>query len=523
MTSPQTTEHDATQTAALTATYDAAPYPCEALPQTHPDVMAVAATLHGMTPAPIDACRVLEIGCGDGTNLLPLAMLFPRSRIVGIDLSPRQIAQGQAIQSELGLENLELRMADLMKLDDDLGVFDYIICHGVYSWVPERVQERILALCGQHLSPQGVAYISYNTYPGSHKHQALREMMLYHTAELRDPIEASKQALALVDFLLRNQTDKSGTYTTLLREEFERLRRMPLSYISHDHLEPDNRPCYFHQFISRASAHGLQFLAEADKSGSELLPGPVQQALSELPDAIRREQYIDFARNTSFRSTLLCRANVTLQPGVAEQKTHAMQVRGTAQPNQPMDDACAPGVVEFTTRYGTAAVEHQVFKAMTMALLEARPATLSLSQLAARIGELLHAPITEEQLAEMVCYAQRTGFVTLHMRGRPVAASAGERPLVMPLARLQARRQLAVVNVWHQRVNISELERRMLPLLDGSRDEQALVAELVMAFDEGLRHTKDDANLDGKTLRDRAPQILAQILSNLHENGLLAA
>ena len=128
--------------------------------------------LLGMQPAPVGKCRVLELGCGDGANLLPMAYLLPDSRFYGIDLAAKPIAQGVAHAAELGVSNLRLEAMDIMDFPADAGEFDYIIVHGIYSWVPEFVREKILAICAAHLAPQGIAYVSYKTYPGSYVSEA---------------------------------------------------------------------------------------------------------------------------------------------------------------------------------------------------------------------------------------------------------------------------------------------------------------------------------------------------------------
>src|SRR6516165_7913322 len=148
--------------------YDEIPYSNNAFYHTHPDCLATVATLFGMKPAPVQACRVLELGCGRGGNLIPMATSLPTSRFVGIDLSARQIAGGQEAVESLGLTNVELKQLSILDVDSDFGRFDYIICHGVYSWVPAAVQEKILEICAQNLAPSGIAYISYNCYPGWH-------------------------------------------------------------------------------------------------------------------------------------------------------------------------------------------------------------------------------------------------------------------------------------------------------------------------------------------------------------------
>src|SRR5262249_25037527 len=149
-------------------------------------------------PAPVENCRVLEIGCATGGNLLSMAYSLPGSRFVGIDLSPRQIEIGREQVSRLGLANLELRAMNLVEIARGFGEFDYILCQGVYSWCPPAVQEKILSVCAENLAKNGVAYISYNTYPAWHRWLAMREMMMYQIAHLHSP---SERVAAARDYL----------------------------------------------------------------------------------------------------------------------------------------------------------------------------------------------------------------------------------------------------------------------------------------------------------------------------------
>src|SRR5262249_26620757 len=146
--------------------YDEVVYPSYVYSQTHPDRLATIATLLGMNPTSVESCRVLELGCGAGGNLIPMAFDLSESGFVGIDLAGSAISQGRELIKALGLKNISLQQADLMDLSSELGKFDYIIAHGLFSWVPEVVRDRILAICRAHLAPEGVAYISYNAYPG---------------------------------------------------------------------------------------------------------------------------------------------------------------------------------------------------------------------------------------------------------------------------------------------------------------------------------------------------------------------
>ncbi len=154
-----------------------------------------------MNPPNVEHCRVLELGCAGGGNLLPMAEQLPGSTFVGIDNSAKQIEQAVQATKALGLTNIEFRTVDLREIDDGFGEFDYIICHGLYTWVPKELQPKIIAICRQHLAANGVAFISYNTLPGWHIRGMIREMMQYHIAQFDDTATGLTQARSLVEFL----------------------------------------------------------------------------------------------------------------------------------------------------------------------------------------------------------------------------------------------------------------------------------------------------------------------------------
>ncbi len=263
--------------------YDALPYMSMAFPQTHPDRLAVIARLFGMTTAPLARCRVLELGCASGGNLIPMALDLPEASFLGIDLSGRQIADGKATIAKAGLSNVELRQMDIMDVDKSLGTFDYIIAHGVFSWVPTHVQEQMFRVCAQNLAPNGVAYVSYNTYPGWHMRGMIRDMMRYHVKSFPDATVRVQQARALLDFLAQSVPTENNAYGIVLKAELEMLRKQNDSYLAHEHLEDVNSPVYFHEFAERALARGLQFLGEAEFSTmlASNLPQQVSETLAQ--------------------------------------------------------------------------------------------------------------------------------------------------------------------------------------------------------------------------------------------------
>ena len=204
--------------------YDVIAYPSYTHAQTHPDRLAVTGALFGLKPTAVTRCRVLELGCGNGSNLVPVAFGLPESEFVGIDLAAKPIDQGQQMIAALGLKNVRLLQGSVTEFDDRRGKFDYIIAHGLFSWVPADVRDHIFKLCRQCLSPQGIAFISYNALPGAHLRTMIREMMLFHVRDLPDPAEQVRQAQALAQFLAAAQ-DTTDEYRLWMKAELETIRK----------------------------------------------------------------------------------------------------------------------------------------------------------------------------------------------------------------------------------------------------------------------------------------------------------
>ena len=294
--------------------YDEVPYSSHPYVQTHPYRLAVMGVLFGMTPAPVDRCRVLELGCAGGRQ--------PKSH--GRGSAREQLRWHRSVERADRRRPADRRCAGLEKHRAKAPV-DYgrercdgrIRLHHLSlrssCGVPEPVRQKILDICAHQLTPQGIAYISYNTYPGWHMRGTVRDMMLYHSRKWEKPQERVGHAgVARLSGQIGPQS--SGAHASLLRKEMELMKAQADYYILHEHLEAVNVPMYFHEFASAAKASGLQFLAEAElgdvdegcRRTSATLCGNCPKTLWDC------EQYVDFIRNRTFLCMLLCRGDVTL-------------------------------------------------------------------------------------------------------------------------------------------------------------------------------------------------------------------
>jgi SAM-dependent methyltransferase len=472
--------------------YDDVPYESYPLWVTHPDHLAVVATLAGMDPAPVERCRVLELGCASGGNLIPMAVALPDGRFVGIDLSPAQVAAGRATVEALGLTNVTLAARSISDLDPALGTFDYVVCHGVYSWVPPAVQDEILAACTRHLARHGVAYVSYNTYPGWHLRGMVRDMMLFHARRFVEPAERVAQARAFLDFLAAAVNRPDSPFGSHLRAEAELLRDAPDSYLFHEHLEVDNRPLYFHEFVARAAAHGLRYVGEAQPT--TVLPGEfppdVEATLRRMAnDEVQFEQYLDFLRNRTFRRTLLCHADLSLRRDYAAGSLRGLLLSSGADVVENPAPLDSTAVAKFRSPRGaTLSASHPLVKAALASLIahggEAIEFDVLLEEATRRLGR--SGPVTPEDergLTESLVVIWLGGFLEVHAWPGRAALAPGEHPIASPLARLQAIASHRVASLRHRVIQLEAPDRCLLGLLDGSRDRAAIAAGLQPAVE----------------------------------------
>ena len=516
--------------------YDEFLYPNYSYPQTHADRLASLATVFGMTPVPVEHCRVLELACGDGANLLPMAYDLPGSQFLGIDRAAQPIARGAAMIETLQLRNLDLRQLDLMALPPDLGQFDYIIAHGLYSWVPPIVRDRILEICRSCLAPQGVAYISYSVYPGCHLREITRRMLLFHTRDVKDPRQRVAQGRALIKWVADAQT-QSNAYSLFLREVRDSFASKNDGAIYHDDLAEVNAPVYLHQFITHAARHGLQFLSEAEYFDTQEYNFPPEVAqqlrLMAQQDIIGKEQYLDFLEGRSFRQTLLCHHEAKLDHSLRSDAVRQFHIRSQARPVSAEPDLKSEVIEEFRGPNECAiTTSFPLAKAAMLHLGEIYPRSARFDDLLAQAYQLLGIPSPRETdseearaLAEVILKTYGAGVLEFHLHVPTFTLIPGERPLASALARLQAQQGPITTSLLGNSVKFDDfLGRQLLVLLDGSRDRATLLKDFWTLIESTIQAGPEElAAADQAKLRQDLPQQLEQKLADLGRLGFLLA
>jgi SAM-dependent methyltransferase len=509
--------------------YDEVPYESQPFAFSHPDHLATIATLLHLAPQAVGSCRVLELGCASGNNIIPMAYLNPGSSFVGIDQSAKQIEQGLRLIKDVHLANIELKQLDLRDLDDNLGLFDYIICHGTLSWVPADVQERILELCSAHLAPQGIAYISYNTYPGWHIRSVIRDMLIFHSQQFEEAKTRITESKKIAGFYAKAVRSVDSAETAFLRSAMSAVDKLPDWYLFHDLIERDNYPVYFSDFVKQAEAHNLRYLTDADVVSllPQELPPEVHKELQRIsPDPIRYQQYLDFVRVRLFRHSLLCQAKTPAQRLFDVQR---VKLLCAASALRPEDNSQAASIVSQTKKFiaqdGSALeTSDLMLQRAILRLTGVFPRALPFAELLSGVeSDLTPAekksssgvPLKDRLSAAILrCYL--AGFVKLSVCPPKPASAISQKPAAYEYARRQAEGCLSVTNLWHELIELDELTRDVLVLLDGSRDLEELRDKLRTLISDKGYTSKQPGEINVEL-------VLEQTLNNLAKAALLVS
>jgi methyltransferase-like protein len=466
----------------MSTVYDEVLYPSTPFGQTHPDRLATLAILFGMDPAPIQRCRVLELGCGDGGNLIPVAFENRAAQFLGIDAAGMAVQAGNQEIAALGLTNIRIEHIDLMDAEPELGTFDYAIAHGLYSWVPEPVRDKLLALVQACLAPHGVAYISYNALPGGRLRQMFRDMMLFHLGGARGLDPRIHGAREIVEWFVacHPMPGESG----LLHAQAESIMERHPQVLYHDELGEVYQPVYFQEFLAHAARFGLQFLSEANYHDTQhgKLPAAVVAQVDRASGGNRivRDQYFDFLKCRMFRQTLLCHQGIVLPDGPVAERARRLHASCAAKPVSAKPDLRAGVAEEFRGGHGSGVTSaHPFSKAVMQLLCEVWPETLHFPDLLASATQLAPEDANAAGLADILIATYAAGVIELHTEPARCMSQVSQFPVASELARSQARRGRLVTTTRHTSIEAAdEKVRLLLGLLDGEHDFAALAREL---------------------------------------------
>jgi len=514
--------------------YDEVPYESYAYPQTHPYHLYTVATLFKMNPAPFEKAKVLELGCAGGFNLAPLAIAFPKADFFGIDISKEQIDSALKMKEELGLDNLNFAKQNILEFSpkSKKDKYDYIICHGIYSWVPEDVRKAILNICNDYLTDNGIAIVSYNALPGWNAVRSLREMMLYHTKRFNTPVEKLAQASHLLSFLSDNVPQNNVAYKSMIENEMKLLNSANATYLYHDHLESENAQFYLTDFVNSARACGLEYVGDTNVNSMYIgnMPKDAMEKLKVINDIVAQEQYMDFINNRRFRSTVLCKRGNKIDRNLSKEQIMDYYINFYQIPTVTKD--VASGKTSF--KIGGIGLEttDTILSSLLVELAESKQLSVSAKDLLKIVQKKLglkDKKDVEHVLLENGLNLALRGILSLSSYSPNYVTDISEKPEAYKLARYEAKlnnyTRKKLTNMFSASINTDIVTNILISEMDGTKTISELIDIMYQKNKEGLLRI----DKDGKPLEDKdavkavITQLIEKLLPKLAEKHFLVA
>lgn len=261
--------------------------------------------------------RYLDLGCGQGVSLIHMAALHPDAQFVGVDFIPEHIAHGRDLAKRAGIQNIlfiEGDFAELAKEAHLLGEFDYVIAHGITTWVSPEVREALFKLSSSTLKPGGLMYNGYNTYPGW-----LEMAPFQHLVSLFTNKSNGKNSIQLAKKFFKAMHDaKSPIYEHFpkLSDRLDKLDDLNLSYLMQEYNNKYWAPVYSDQMLSTARNYKLNYVGSVDlvENYDVFIPPALLNIINSEEDVIQRESIRDSVLATGFRRDVYVKGGLQAWP-----------------------------------------------------------------------------------------------------------------------------------------------------------------------------------------------------------------
>lgn len=501
---------------------------------TSPIQLRAVAHLYGVETLPLDKARVLELGCGNGGNLLPFALAYPHGKAVGIDLWPEPIQQGNKQVHDLALKNLSLHAMPFTNVDKSIGEFDYIIVHDMFTWASASTREAILRICRNNLSDKGIAYIGTQTYPGWKAGDTLRDIMQMHSHDAGTLEEAVGSAIATLG-LMSDGLAPQNSDAIALKALVERFRQHPDYYINAEFLQSEKSSFYFVEFADAAMQAGLAYVGDAEPQ-EELSAtyGPNTQLNHSIiamgQPKVMRQQYLDFAVGRQFHKSLFVRTERMGEIQATPDLSRLADLHWASKYSRiPADPALSRKKAHFADAYGNKLfLDDALAISMINALSSAWPLTLDFQALKTATLDALNSLSPDHNHLESVQQTLKTLFQAGTLRyaldqgpydTSPDTCLNALPKLVRQHEREDAPIRLTGVSLWHDAISF-DLDRKadsLLSNLDGGHT----FAQLTEKLCKTLQDEQVQSKVDNKTVLPQAEQKVTQTIDFLRRQGAL--
>ncbi len=335
-----------------------------------PAWLATTCLLLGQRPPDLTRpFRYADLGCGHGFTALVVAATCPDAEVWAFDFNPAHIEWATRLAADAGLRNVrfvEASFADLAaRPEAALPSFDFMVSHGVLSWISPENRRLMLDVIRQRLRPGGLTYLSYNVTTGWAGMVPLRRLMCM--LEEANPARTDVAATAILDFIERMRVAGALFFPAnpTIESRLDDIRKQDARYIAHEYLNRDWHPLMFVEMAEAMADTKCSFIGSATLSENVdalAAPAGMLPLLTEATDRVLHETLRDFAASQAFRRDLYRRG---LSP-LPETEQRAMLDELTIAPL----GLTVPDPITFATPIGTVTGRTEIYRPLFDMLMQ---------------------------------------------------------------------------------------------------------------------------------------------------------
>ena len=277
---------------------------------------------------------------------------------------PAHVEHARRLAAEVGAGNARFHAADFATaVDLDLPPFDYVVAHGVYSWVDTRAQRALRRFVDRHLKPGGLLFVSYNAMPG--RADDVPFQRLAHAlgqAFAGDSVERYSAASAVIGKLADARVP-AITWSSALRQVTDSPGSYPPAYLAHEYLVAAWQPLWATEVRAAMAEIGLTSVGSAtliENFDAFVLGQKARDLLAGFEDDDLQEMLRDFFISQRFRRDVFIRDGQRLDDD--EQRRRLL--------SSTFALSCPPGEVTYATATpaGKLRFDNSVARAVVAAL-----------------------------------------------------------------------------------------------------------------------------------------------------------
>ena len=445
--------------------------------RTHPVILSTIGALLGLEIKPIEKCKVLELNCGDGGNIIPVSLYFPQMQYYGVDTDETAVLKANKLVKDLNLTNIRIQKKELSELRELEGQFDFIILNRYYSWVDPELRKNIWEFCQTHLSENGLIFLDFNSLPGWAELLSLRKLIQFRIKGIDDWETAKGEILKFLPAFCNIVTppENVSNFSEFFKDEVNHILSLINSdreqIFVQDFFEDENHPVYLSKLIEEAGNFDFKFLSNCDLSNADrsVLPGNVLQLLQiKSKDLPEFEQYIDFFVNQTFREVLFCRESVKINRNPNPKQLENFFVKAQFEINTEFEDQGSKNELMLISESGMSVkVSGSLLGDVAALLVEKAPSYIRMEELFSEVEGLTGTDMKKSaKRSELAMFLLslylNTDLLDMRFWEVPEAADGDEMYSISPLIQIQAKNDEHVTIPEHYSVSLTAFEKRLV-------------------------------------------------------------